>query len=94
MDTEAHLPARLPHHDSLLARADELRERLHPSAVFAERSAAYVWGVDAFPDRRDVADQVQHVCLPPYARNRARPSVRVPRVRLLWRSRRRAPVLR
>ncbi|MBE3000754.1 hypothetical protein IDM40_18925 [Nocardiopsis sp. HNM0947] len=82
METEEHLPARLPDHDALLARAAELREHLHPAAVLAERSAAYVWGVDAFPDRRDAAEQVQHVCLPPHARNPARPSVRVHRVRL------------
>lgn len=82
MDTEEHLSVRLPHHDTLLARAAELRGHLHPAAVFAERSTAYVWGVDAFPDRGDVAGQVQHVCLPPHAHNRARPSVRVRRVRL------------
>lgn len=82
MNVETNPPARLPHHDSLVAHATVLRTQLHPAAVLAERSAAYLWGVDGFPRAEDVAGQVQHVCLPPHARNRARPSVRVHRARL------------
>lgn len=82
MNIETRPPTRLRHHNALLARAAALQAQLHPAAVLAERSAAYLWGVDAFPRAEDVADQVQHVCLPPHARNRAQPSVRVHRARL------------
>ena len=81
MSVETNPPARLPHHDALLACATALLPQLHPAAVLAERSAAYLWGVDAFPRAENMAGQVQHVCLPPHAHGRARSSVRVHRAR-------------
>lgn len=83
MSVDTNPPARLPHHDALLACATALLPQLHPAAVLAERSAAYLWGVDAFPRAGSMAGQVQHVCLPPQARGRAQSSVRVHRARLV-----------
>lgn len=82
MNVERNPPTRLPHHDALLAHATALRAQLHPAAVLAERTAAYLWGVDAFPRAENATKQVQHVYLPPHARNRTRPSVRVHRGQL------------